>query len=150
MDHVLVQSQKGPQNLFSDYLNSVCITQDAKSVGGIEARLRQLPGCSYYRWIIHIQKLSPNITLEYAPHHSHKKTIPVILNSEADHHASHAQKHTSQLPVAPISTFFMHEYTFVTPEDGWIESDIKSYINSSLIRTKVQELGVGQHHQMAT
>ncbi len=65
MDHVLSQSRKGPQKLFSDHLNSVRITQDAKSVGGIEARLQWLLGCSYYRWIIHIQKLSPYLTLEY-------------------------------------------------------------------------------------
>jgi hypothetical protein len=150
LDHVLSLSRKGPQELFSDHLNSVHIIQDARSTGGIEARLRKLPGRSYYRWIIHIQRLSPHLMLKYTPGHSREQTTPAILNSEADQHASYVQKHAHQLPIAPIPTFFMDEYTFYTPDDGWIESDIKSFINASLVKAKVQELGIGRHHRMAT
>ncbi|KAK0489969.1 hypothetical protein EDD18DRAFT_1055122, partial [Armillaria luteobubalina] len=113
-------------------------------------RLRRLPARSYYRWIIHIQKSSPHLVLEYTPGHSCEKSTPAILNSEADHYASWAQKHASQLPVAPIPTFFMDEYTFWTPADGWIKSEIKSFVNSSLIKAKVQELAIGRHHRMAS
>ncbi len=44
----------------------------------------------------------------------------------------------------------MDEYTFHTPDDGWIESEIKSFVNASLIKAKFQELGIGRHHRMAT
>ncbi|KAK0225360.1 hypothetical protein IW262DRAFT_1267418, partial [Armillaria fumosa] len=113
-------------------------------------QLCHIPACSYYRWIINIQKSSPHITLEYTPGHSHERTTPVVLNAEADHFASWAQKHTSQLPVAPVPTFFMDEFTFWTPDDGWIESEIKSFVNSSLVKAKVQELAIRRHHQMAS
>ncbi|KAK0215463.1 hypothetical protein IW262DRAFT_1277673, partial [Armillaria fumosa] len=113
-------------------------------------QLCRLPARSYYRWIIHIQKSLPHLKLEYTPGHSHEKTIPAILNSEADHYASWAQKHSGQLPVAPIPTFFMDDYTFWMPADGWIESEIKLFVNSSLVKAKVQELGIGCHHQMAS
>ncbi|KAK0219084.1 hypothetical protein IW262DRAFT_1462703 [Armillaria fumosa] len=146
MDHLLSQSWQGAQKLFSDHLNSVRITHDSKSSGGNEARLRHIPARSYYRWIINIQKSSPHITLEYTPGHSHERTTPAVLNAEADHFALWAQKHTSQLPVAPVPTFFMDEFTFWTPDDGWIESEIKSFVNSSLVKAKVQELAIGRHH----
>ncbi|KAK0220047.1 hypothetical protein IW262DRAFT_1232343, partial [Armillaria fumosa] len=113
-------------------------------------RLRHIPARSYYRWIIDIQKSSPHITLEYTPGHSQERTTPAVLNDEADHFASWAQKHSNQLPVAPIPTFFMDDYTFWTPDNGWIESEIKSFVNSSLVKAKVQELAIGQHHRMAS
>lgn len=88
--------------------------------------------------------------LEYTPGHSHEKTTPTILNTEADHFATSTQKHPGQLPIALILTFFMDEYTFFTIDNGWIESNIKSFINTSLINAKVRKLSFGRHHQMAS
>ncbi|KAK0504528.1 hypothetical protein EDD18DRAFT_1343302 [Armillaria luteobubalina] len=145
MDHVLSQSWQGTQKLFSDHLNSVRITQDSKATGGNEAKLQHIPARSYYRWIVDIQTSSPHISLEYTPGHSCQRTMPATLNDEADHFASWAQKHRNQLPVALIPTFFMDEFTFWTPDNGWIESEIKSFINSSMVKAKVQELAIGRH-----
>ncbi|KAK0220176.1 hypothetical protein IW262DRAFT_1273548, partial [Armillaria fumosa] len=112
--------------------------------------LHRLPARLYYWWIIHIQKSSSHLMLEYTPGHSLEKSTPAILNSEVDHYTSWAQKHITKLPVAPIPTFFMDEYTFWMPADGWIESEIKSFMNSSLTKAKVQELAIGHQHRMAS
>ncbi|KAK0493401.1 hypothetical protein EDD18DRAFT_1356841 [Armillaria luteobubalina] len=119
-------------------------------LGGNKAKLRHIPACSYYQWIVDIQTLSPHISLEYTPGHSCQRTTPATLNDEADHFASWAQKHHNQLPVAPIPTFFMDEFTFWTPNDGSIESEIKSFVNSSMVKAKVQELAIRRHQQMAS
>ncbi|KAK0485575.1 hypothetical protein EDD18DRAFT_1111398 [Armillaria luteobubalina] len=126
---------------------AVLVTGKNNSIlhGGNKAKLWHIPAHSYYWWIVDIQTSSPHISLEYTPGHSRQRATPATLNDEADHFASWAQKHRNQLPVALIPTFFMDEFTFWTPDDRWIESEIKSFINSSMVKAKVQELAIGQH-----
>ncbi|KAJ7803834.1 hypothetical protein B0H14DRAFT_2463490 [Mycena olivaceomarginata] len=109
-----------------------------------------MTGRSYYRWILALVSKSA-LKITYTPGHSDEVSVPARMNleAEADHYASAAQRYLARVPTAPIPTFFMDEFTFYTPDDGWIESNIRNYTEKSQSSTASERLGDGHQQRMS-
>ncbi|KAJ7826737.1 hypothetical protein B0H13DRAFT_1452927, partial [Mycena leptocephala] len=111
-------------------------------------RLRTMNGRSYYRWILALVSRNP-LKIIYTRAHTDELSTPSCINYEADHYASSAQHTINTVFTAPIPTFFMDDYTFFSSIDGWIESNIRSFIDKSSTRSLSQRIGAGHQQQMA-
>jgi hypothetical protein len=65
-------------------------------------------------------------------------SLPARLNYEADHYASSAQRQPREILSAPIPTFFMDKYTFHSHDDGWIESNIMTYLTNQGLSARAE------------
>ncbi len=99
-------------------------------------------GRSYYCWLLDLVKQFKT-RIDYTPGHSNEITVEAKLNNEADFYASTSQKFAKSLPVAPIPTFYMNDFTFHSKSDGWIESNIPFYIDALMTKRSANELGIG-------
>jgi hypothetical protein len=75
-------------------------------------------------------------------------SLPACLNYEADHYASSAQRQPHEILSAPIPTF-MDEYTFYSHANGWIESNITTYLHKSRSLSTSRALVSGHQLRMA-
>ncbi|KAJ7840448.1 hypothetical protein B0H13DRAFT_2366247 [Mycena leptocephala] len=119
--------------LYFDHLNAIRLIDDSKTIVDQRQRLRGMNGRSYYRWILDLVKKN-KLNIVYTPGHSSEVAVPSRMNFEADHYASSSQHHLPDVPTAPIPTF-MDEFTFNTPDDGWIESSIRNFVEKAQIIT---------------
>ncbi|KAJ7701200.1 hypothetical protein B0H17DRAFT_1128486 [Mycena rosella] len=110
--------------------------------------LRGMNGRSYYRWILDLVKKNA-LKIVYTPGHSCKVSIPSHMNFEADHYTSASQRHLRDIPTAPIPTFFMDEFTFNMPDNGWIESSIRNFVDKAQIISASKAISSGHQQQMA-
>ena len=135
--------------LYTDHLNTTRFLQDARSNINQDAALRYRNGRSYLRWL---KLLSDEnlLSVEYTKGHSAGDTLASKLNADADHYATSAQSHRYQIPAAPIPTFTMNDFTFFTREDGWVESNIRTYSDQLLSRMVAEALAKGHHQRMTT
>jgi len=106
-------------------------------------------GRSYYRWILSLVK-GKQIAVEYTAGHSSEVSIPARMNFEADHYASKLQRFIDSIPIAPVPTFFMDDYTFYRTNNGWIESNIQYFSDHFLSRQTALDLTIGHQQRMAT
>jgi hypothetical protein len=72
------------------------------------------------------------------------------LNNEADYYASKSQNVANSVHPAPTPTFYVDEYMFYRPTDGWIESHIRTFIEYFLVKTTSDNLAIGHRYRMAT
>ena len=137
------------RHLYTDHLNTTRFLQDSHSNINQEAALRYRNGRSYLRWL---KLLSDETSLSviYTKGHSDGNSLASRLNADADHYATTAQSHRHQIPIAPAPTFTMNEFTFFTRNDGWIESNIRIYIEQVLSRVTAETLAKGHHQRMST
>src|ERR1700720_4558060 len=103
---------------------------------------------SYYRWISDLAKEVRTMVI-YMKGHSDEVTLASLLNDEADYYASKSQKAANSLHPAPLPTFYMDEYTFYRPIEGWIKSHIRTFIDYLLTKATAKELAIGHGHRMA-
>ena len=139
-------SQSNGGTIFSDHLNTTQLISDHKAGGYTEAKLRYMPGCSYYRWLIQLADENPHTMINFTPGHATNFETPgAQLNFEADHYASQAStdRFSHDLFVAPTPTFFMDEYTFHSQDLGWIESNIKTVFTALTDRNISRDLSHG-------
>ena len=106
-------------------------------------------GRSYYRWILDLN-LRKSANISYTKAHTTDVSLPASLNREADHYASIAQKTPSAIPIAPTPTFFMNPYTFYRETDGWIESNIRHFIDHFIAKATADKLSLLPKHRMST
>jgi Reverse transcriptase (RNA-dependent DNA polymerase) len=147
----LILSDNGKVNnkLFTDHLNSARFIGDARTSIDQGNCLRSMNGRSYYRWIMDlVRRIQTEVVHTKA--HTDQVNLPSLLNAEADHYASKAQEVVNSLHTAPIPTFFMDDYTFYRPKDGWIESNIRTFIEFYIAQSSSLELQNGHHYRMAT
>lgn len=144
----LVLAESSPQ-IYTDHLNSTMLIDDSRSAINQERRLRMMNGRSYYRWILDLasRKLA---TITYTKAHTTDTSLPASLNREADHYASAAQKTPSSFPIAPIPTFFMDPYTFHRDSDGWIESNVRNFIDHFVAKATADAFALLPKHRMLT
>jgi Reverse transcriptase (RNA-dependent DNA polymerase) len=144
----LILADPSPK-IYTDHMNSANLIADNRSAVNQELRLRSMNGRSYYRWMLDLvsRKLA---TVTYTKAHTDDISLPAILNSEADHYASSAQKAISSIPLAPIPTFFMNQYTFHRQTDGWIESNIRYFIDHFSAKATAERLALLPKHRMST
>jgi hypothetical protein len=148
MGHLL--SIPGHDNhLYTDHLNSVRFLQDTHTSLDPEKTLRYRNGRSYLRWLRALSVEMP-IRVNYTKGHSKNDTIESRLNHEADHFAVNAQKLIPSIPVAPAPTFTMNDFTYFRPLDGWIESNIRVFVDQLLTQKAAKALSLGHHQRMAT
>ncbi|KAJ7693223.1 hypothetical protein B0H17DRAFT_902779, partial [Mycena rosella] len=114
-----------------------------------QARLRGMNRCLYYQWILQLVA-GNSLRIVYTPGHSSDISIPARMNYEADHYASSAQCHIDDVFSASIPTFLMDEFTFHTAADGWIESNIRNYVNKSQILGASNRTAAGHQQRMST
>ena len=81
--------------------------------------------------------------------HTNQVNPPSLLNNEADHYASKSQNVTNSLHPTPIPTFFMDRFTFLWPHDRWIESNIHTFVDHSLVQNLSQDVLQKHHNRMA-
>lgn len=129
--------------IYTDHLNSTRLIDDSRTSANIDARLRHMNGRSYYKWILHLLG-SRQAAVLYTKGHSAESSIPSILNTSADYYASRSQHIRSNLHIAPLPTFFMDRFTFFTPADGWIESNIRGFTDHLLSTRTSRELELSQ------
>ena len=83
----LVLSNNDNQNnkLFTDHLNSVCLIDDTKTSINQENCLRNMNGCSYYRWIMDLVR---RVWTEVIHMKAHMDQVNLFssLNNKADHY----------------------------------------------------------------
>ena len=142
-----VRSPNTSTTLLTDHLNSVRLVHDNQSSINQEPRLRNMNGRSYYRWIMNLVQ-ETQMKIKYTPGHSLGATMEARMNEEADHYASSSQKIADKLPIFPLPTFYMNEYTFFRDGDGFIESNISQYIDTYSAIFKARELAIGHGHRM--
>jgi hypothetical protein len=106
-------------------------------------------GRSYYRWILDLVSRR-SATITYTKAHTTDISLPASLNHEADHYASSAQKSIALIPIAPSPTFFMDPYTFHREPDGWIESNIRYFIDHFNALATADRLALLPKHRMST
>ena len=106
-------------------------------------------GRSYYRWILDLA-LRKDAIITYTKAHTTDVSLPASLNREADHLASSAQKNPTTIPIAPAPTFFMDPYTFHREPDGWIESNVRYFIDHHLAKSTADSLALLPKHRMTT
>ncbi|KAJ6566379.1 hypothetical protein B0H19DRAFT_1351815 [Mycena capillaripes] len=134
--------------LYTDHLNSVRLIEDSRTVVDQRHRLRTMNGRSYYRWILALISRNP-LKIVYTRGHSDEPSTPSRINFEADHYASSAQRVINTVFTAPIPSFFMDDYTFYTEIDGWIESNIRNFVDKSTARTTSRHIAAGHQQRMA-
>ncbi|KAF8237617.1 hypothetical protein L208DRAFT_1149273, partial [Tricholoma matsutake] len=117
--------------IYTDHLNSTRLIEDSKTSANIEAHLHHMNGRSYYKWIVHLISTQQAV-IHYTRGHSAESSTPSILNASADYYASKSQHICSYLHYAPLPTFFMDPFTFFTPIDSWIESNIRGFTDHML------------------
>ena len=78
--------------------------------------------------------------------HTDQVNLHSLLNAEADHYASKAQVVVNSLHLALIPTFFMDNYTFYQPKDGWIELNIRRFIEFFVAQSTSLKLQNGHHY----
>ena len=135
--------------LFTDHLNSVRFLQDMRTNINQEKALRYRNGRSYFRWLSLLSK-ETGLRVEYTKGHSNEITQDSKLNAEADHFAVAAQKQFHSIPLAPPPTFTMNDFTYYRELDGWIESNIRIFIDQLLTQKIAMSLSLGHHQRMAT
>lgn len=106
-------------------------------------------GRSYYRWIIDLAERS-TLKIKYTPGHSDDNTLETRMNDEADSLATSSQRIYKELPEAPPPTFYMNDFTFHNPTDGWVESNIPHYVDLKLIQQTLTSLNKGHSQRMST
>jgi hypothetical protein len=104
-------------------------------------------GRSYYRWLTSLITTIP-IIIRHVKGHTDNIDTPSRLNAEADHYASTAQDYINLIPIAPIPTFDMDEYTLYSAQDGWIESNIPHLVQTHMERNTAHTLSFGHHERM--
>jgi len=119
--------------LHSDHLNSVRFIQDVRTKMGSVIKLRSTNAQSYYRWIADLATRTRTIVV-HVKSHTNEEGIGSRLNAEADHYASKAQGAKHIIPLAPVPTFTMDDYTFYKDDDGWIESNIRIFMDHFMAR----------------
>ncbi|TFK33571.1 hypothetical protein BDQ12DRAFT_575082, partial [Crucibulum laeve] len=113
------------------------------------SNLRNRNARSYYRWLQDIIQRTDS-RVSYTKGHTGGNTLDSRLNSDADYYASKAQFISSSLPTAPIPTFAMNDYTFYREGDGWIESNMRIFVDQLLIQRTSRRLAIGHKQRMAT
>ena len=149
MGHLLPPSDEEIRHLYSDHLNTVRFLQDVHSNIEQESTLRYRNGRSYLRWLKTLTKNS-RVQVEYTRGHSNGRSLQSKLNADADHFATSAQRHVKKVPIAPIPTFTMNEFTFYRQRDGWIESNIRSFMDQVLAHSTAAYLSEGHQYRMST
>ena len=144
----LVLAEQSPL-IYTDHLNSTMLIDDSRTAINLDRRLHSMNGRSYYRWILDLVS-QKSATITYTKAHTNDLSLAAALNREADHYASTSQKHISSIPVAPIPTSFMNSYTFHREPDGWIESNVRYFIDHFLAKASADSLALLPNHRMAT
>ena len=144
----LVLADAHPQ-LYTDHLNSTMLIDDSRTAVNQDRRLRSMNGRSYYRWLLDLVSRKA-ATVTYTKAHTSNTTLDSALNREADHYASSAQKVIMSIPIAPVPTFYMDPYTFYREPDGWIESNLRYYIDHFSAKATANKLALLPKHRMAT
>ncbi|KAJ7230430.1 hypothetical protein GGX14DRAFT_583181 [Mycena pura] len=108
--------------LYSDHQNSTQLIDDANSNVLQAAKLRHMNGRSYYCWILNLVK------------------------------ERRAMSHLDRIPMAPIPSFYMDEFTYYRDEanSGWIETNICTAVDFYMTRNTVNKLGTGGNLRMST
>jgi hypothetical protein len=135
--------------LYTDHLNTVRFLQDVHTNINQEKGLRYRNGRSYLRWLDLLSR-ETRLQVRYTKGHSNGRTLDSKLNADADHFAVVAQNHTHSIPLAPAPTFTMNDFTYYQEPDGWIESNIRIFMDQLLIRKTATDLSLGHHLRMAT
>jgi len=146
---LILSGHKSSQYLLSDHLNSVRLIDDSQTGVSQIARMCYMNSRSYYRWILDLISRS-DILVRYTPGHSNDESLDSKMNNEADLHASSSQKHLKSLPIAPVPTFTMNEFTFHSEIDGWIECNVPRYIDARLSAASVGTLRISHGTRMST
>jgi hypothetical protein len=146
---LVLSNNNTPNNkLFTDHLNSVRFIEDTKTSINQENRLRNMNGRSYYRWIMDlVHRVRTEVIHTKA--HTNQVNLSSLLNNEADHYASKSQNFVNSLHPAPIPTFFMDKFTFYHPHDGWIESNIRTFIDHFVVQASSLEILKKHRYRMA-
>ena len=144
----LILAESSPQ-IYTDHMNSTTLIDDSRTAITQECRLHTMNGRSYYRWIPDLT-LRKSATITYTKAHTDDASLPASLNREADHYASSAQKIISSIPIAPIPTFFMDPYTFHRKSDGWIESNLRHFVDHFSANETANKLALMPKHRMST
>jgi hypothetical protein len=144
----LVLAQSPPQ-IYTDHLNSTTLIDDSRTAINQERRLCVMNGRSYYRWILDLVSRK-SATITYTKAHTNDTSLPSTLNRQADHYASSAQKFISSIPIAPVPSFFMEPYTFHREPDGWIESNIRHFVDHFSAIATADKLALMPKHRMST
>ena len=106
-------------------------------------------GRSYYQWLLNlIDRLDAQV--EYIQGHLTEATLKAGPNNKADFYATTSQNFLQDLPQMLIPTFFMNSFTFHSVSDGWIESNILSYVDALLAQYCADELGTRSTFRMST
>jgi hypothetical protein len=148
MGLVLSDNNTLNNKLFTDHLNSARFIDDTRTSINQENRLRNMNGRSYYRWIMDLVRRGRTEVI-HTKAHTNQVNLSSLLNKEADHYASKSQNVVNCLHPAPIPTFFMDNFTFYRPHDGWIESNIRTFVDHFVIQASSLEILKKHRYRMA-
>ncbi|KAJ6530474.1 hypothetical protein DFH09DRAFT_1093520 [Mycena vulgaris] len=115
------------------------LIEDKKSAVNQDAKLRRMNARSYYRWIWALLD-DKIVEIKHTKGHTDELTIPSLMNYEADYYASAAQRMSKSIPTAPIPTFYMDDYTFYSRRDGWIESNIRHFVDMVIAQNESDDI----------
>ncbi|KAJ7702817.1 hypothetical protein B0H17DRAFT_1157412 [Mycena rosella] len=131
MGLILADPSSPASNLYTDHLNSARLTDDSKTVVDQQHRLRTMNGRSYYRWILVLAFDNP-LYIVYTRVHTDDQS-----------------RFLQDVPCTPVPTSFMDDFCFYTTHDGWIESNIRTYVDKSIATSASRQLATGHQLRMA-
>ncbi|KAK7048603.1 hypothetical protein R3P38DRAFT_2870378 [Favolaschia claudopus] len=130
-----LQASRNPSNsipIYTDHLNSSRLISDAFSNPPATHAWATKPARSLYRWLLQILTATPSPSrpaIIYTQAHTKSESLEARANAVADALASRSHSKPIKPASVPDPTFYMDEYTFFTKEDGYIESNISSYLS---------------------
>ncbi|KAF6741005.1 hypothetical protein DFP72DRAFT_345709 [Ephemerocybe angulata] len=102
-------------------------TCDHQSKVSQDSKIRPMNGRSYYKWILSlVANVDKGVDITYTKGHSLETTLEAIPH------------------------FFMDGYMLFSSRDGWIESNIPSYIDARLVELSAAALSIGHKQRMMT
>ncbi|KAK7038135.1 hypothetical protein R3P38DRAFT_2696655 [Favolaschia claudopus] len=127
--------------IYTDHLNSSRLISDAFSNPPSTHAWATKPARSLYRWLLEmLTAINPpsRPTIIYTQAHTTSESLEARANAVADALASQSHSKPIRPASVPDPTFHMDEYTFFTKEDGYIESNISSYLSHFRARASVE------------
>ncbi|KAK7002109.1 hypothetical protein R3P38DRAFT_3215921 [Favolaschia claudopus] len=117
--------------MYTDHQNSERLINDASTGTALPHTWNSRSARSLYRWLKDILDTESPLTrpkITYTRAHTLSSSFESKANAAADALASGSHSRILGLPTCPDATFTMDEFTFATNADGFIESNIATFV----------------------
>jgi hypothetical protein len=136
------------QIVHSDHLQSVRLIEDIWANSLHPNFWAYKAARSYYRWLHNILSHNTSAAFQHVKAHTSATDVPSRLNRVADAAAISAHYRPSLVPLAPLPTFFMDNFSLWCPLVGFIENNSLTFISAHLSQQVAHRLFFDSNQRM--